>query len=118
MTNPTTENFWQAWNSFEWPEPVIPSYRLYYNNDGSPKCYSMEHLPDKYIEVDAKTFALSPQNVQVVDGKLIVVDPPVTVQKLQPNHELGIACHPQDVCIIVSENQPHTKWNKQINETY
>ncbi len=116
MTNSTTENFIQAWESFQWPEPIVPSYRLYYNNDGTPKCYSMEHMPDKYIEVDAETFAQRPWNVRVIDKKLIFIDPPVTVQKLQPNQTTGIACHPRDVCVVVSEDQSHTKWNKQTNE--
>ena len=118
MTDQTTENFLQAWTEFEWPETVIASYRLYYNQDGTPKCYSMENLPDKYIEVDAETFAQRPWNVRIVNEKLVVIKPPVTVQKLKPNDELGVPCHPRDVCVIVSENQNHTKWDKQINETY
>ena len=116
--NETTKNFMQVMQEFEWPASVAVSYRLYYNDDGSPKCYSMEHMPDKYLEVDAETFALRPQNVKVIEGKLIFVDSPVTVQKLHPCYESGTACHPQNVCVVVSENQSHTKWNKQINETY
>lgn len=116
MTNPTTENFLQAWSEFEWPEPVVASYRLYYNNDGTPKCYSMDHMPDKYIEVDAETFAQRPWHVRVVDSKLIFVDPPVAVQKLQINSESGTPCHLQDVCVVVTENQSHIKWKKVINE--
>lgn len=116
MTDQTTQNFLQAWSEFEWPSEVIPSYRLYYHDDGKPKCYSMEHLPDKYIEVDAETFARRPWNVQVVEGKLTTINPPVVVQKLHPSLDSGVPCHPQDVCVVVSENQSHTKWNKQTNE--
>lgn len=115
MTDSTTENFLQAWSEFQWPDPVTPSYRLYYNDDGTPKCYSMEIMSDKYIEVDPETFAQRPWNVRVVDGKLILIQPPVQVQKLQPS-SLGIACHPQDICVVVLDDQPHTRWNKQINE--
>jgi hypothetical protein len=116
MTNETTENFWKVWSTFEWPVPVTPSYRLYYNNDGTPKCYSMEHLSDKYIEIDAETFAHRPWNVRVIDGKLVFVQPPVQVQKLHPSSSLGISCHPLDICVVVSDDQSHTKWNKQTNE--
>lgn len=116
MTNQTTENFLQAWSEFKWPDPVIPSYRLYYNDDGTPKCYSMEHLPDKYVEVDAETFALSPWNVRVIKNKITFVQPPVQVQKLQPNQSGGIRCHPHDVCIVVTDQQPHITWNKITNE--
>jgi hypothetical protein len=118
MTNGSTENFLQAWSEFKWPDPVTLSYRLYYNADGTPKCYSMEELPDKYVELDAETFALRSWNVKVINEKLVFVDPPVTVQKLKPNQISGTTCHPQDVCIVVSENQPHTKWNKQTNEIH
>jgi hypothetical protein len=116
MTNKTTENFWKVWSEFQWPDPVAPSYRLYYNQDGTPKCYSMESLPDKYVEVDAETFALRPWNVRVIEGKLILVEPPVTVQKLTPSLETGTLCHPQDVCVVVSSTKSHIKWNKQTNE--
>jgi hypothetical protein len=116
MTDQTTENFWQVWSSFAWPEPVVPSYRLYYNLDGSPKCYSMDQLADKYIEVDAETYACRPWNVRVVDEKLTYIQPPVTVHKLQPNSDIGTVCHPLNVCVIVSEDKPHIKWNKATNE--
>jgi hypothetical protein len=116
MTNDTTENFIQVWSEFVWPDPVEPSYRLYYNTNGTPKCYSMEVLPDKYVEVDAETFALRPWNVRVVNEKIVYIQPPVTVQKLQPNQTVGITCHKQDVCVVVREYQPHTRWNKQTNE--
>lgn len=117
MTNPTTENFIKAWSEFVWPEPAKPNFRLYHNDDGSPKCYSMDELPDKYVEVDAETFALRPWNVRVVNGKLIYIQPSVVVQKLKPNTAVGISCDPRDVCIIVTQQHPHIKWNQAINET-
>lgn len=116
MSNETTENFWQIWTTFQWPEHRDPSYRLYHNEDGTPKCYSMEELPDKYVEVDAETFARRPWNVRVVDGKLHVVQPPVTVKKLTPNQNSGILCHPDDVCLVVDSAQSHTLWNIKTHE--
>lgn len=115
MTNETTENFIKAWSEFVWPEPTTPTYRLYYHDDGRPKCYSMDSLPDKYIEVDVDTFALRPWNVRVIGEKLVFIDPPVAVQKLKPNDQLGTPCHPQDVCVVVNQ-LPYTKWNKTTNE--
>ena len=116
MTNETTENFLKVMAEFKWPDPDSVSYRLYYNEDGTPKCYTMEDMPYKYIEVDAETFARRPWNVRVLNEKLIIVEPLVTVQKLQPKKDSGTPCHPQDVCVIVSKNQSHILWNKQINE--
>jgi hypothetical protein len=118
MTNETTENFIKAWSEFVWPDSVVASFRLYYNNDGTPKCYSMDILPDKYVEVDAETFSLRPWNVRVVEGKIEFIEPPVKVQKLKPNKESGTTCHPQDVCVIVSDQQIHVKWKLTTNETH
>ena len=116
MTNETTENFIKAWSEFKWPEPKTISFRLYYNEDGSPKCYSMDELADKYVEVDADTFALRPWNVRVVEGKLNYVQPPVTVQKLKPNTISGTPCDPRDVCVVVPHQHSHIKWNQTNNE--
>lgn len=102
--------------NFVWPEPKVLEYKLYYNQDGTPLCYSMDSLPGKYVEIDAEMFALRPWNVKVVDDKIVFVDPPVTVQKLQPNYQTGTSCHPQDVCVVVQQHLPHTKWNKITNE--
>jgi len=118
MTNQTTENFLKVMAEFEWPEPVAVSFRLYYNEDGTPNCYTMEDLPGKYIEVDRETYISSRWNVRVVDEKLHIIPPAVTVKKLQPNDINGIACHPQDICVIVPPDQTHTKWKMIANETH
>lgn len=118
MSNETTENFLKVMASFEWPESKPASYRLYYNEDGTPKCYTMEDMPGKYIEVDSHTYALTPWNVRVVDNKLQIVEPVVVVKKLVPNNTNGTACHPNDVCVIVEETKPHTVWKLTSNETH
>lgn len=116
MLNETTENFWKAWTEFKWPEPVVPSYRLYYNEDGTPICYSMDVLPGKYVEVDAETFARRPWNIKVVEEKLVYIVPPTTVKKLYPNSQTGTACHPLDVCVVVSRNLSYKLWSMKTNE--
>ena len=113
--NDTTENFWAVWNTFEWPESKPIFFRLYYNEDGSPRIYSMEDLPGEYIEVDAEAYAIASFNVRVVDQKLIHVQPKIQVKKLQPSNN-GTACDPGDVCVIVSEQHPHIKWSTVNNE--
>jgi hypothetical protein len=116
MTNETTENFWKVWNTFKWPESQPIVYKLYYNDDGSPQCYSMENLSGKYIEVDRETYVLTPWNVKVVDGRLTYIKPKITTQKLQPNEHAGTCCHELDICVVVGADQPHIKWNKVTNE--
>jgi len=117
LTNETTENFLQVMASFKWPDPVAVSYRLYYNDNGTPKCYTMEDLPGKYIEIDRETYILHRWNVQVVDEKLIIIEPVQTVQKLQANTDTGTPCYPADVCVVVDSALPHTKWKLTTNET-
>lgn len=118
MSNETTENFLKVMATFEWPEPVVASYRLYYNDDGTPKCYAMEDLPGKYIEVDSQTFALRPWNVRVVENQLHIIEAVIAVKKLIPNNINGTACHINDVCVIVKETESHTKWKLTDNETH
>ena len=114
-TKMTEQEFWETLHNAPPPTPVF--YRLYYNNAGSPIIYSMEELPGNYIEVDQQTYVLAPFNVQVIDSKLTYIKPTVTVKKLQPG-AVGTACDSNDVCIVVSDDQPHTKWtivNNEIN---
>ena len=98
------------------PQAPTLNYRLYYNDAGAPVLYTMEDLDGVYIEVDAETYARAPFNVRVVNGELQYIKPKIIVQKLRPNDSVGVACDPRDVCVIVSPDQPHTKWNMEQNE--
>ena len=116
MTNETTENFWKVMSEWVPPESKPIFWRLYHNADGTPIVYSMEELPHAYIDVDPALFIECNMNVRVIDGKLIFKKLPL-VNKLQPAGH-GTACDPRDVCVIVSADQPHTKWaitNNEIN---
>jgi hypothetical protein len=117
MSNETTNNFLQAVSEFVWPDPQPVSYRLYYNEHGNPMVYSMEGLPGNYIEVDPQTYAVASFRVRVVDQKLIYVQPTIQVKKLQPDTAIGTPCSTVDVCVVVSEQDPHTKWKISNNET-
>lgn len=115
MSELTPDEFWSILHNAPEPTPIF--YRLYHDKDGHPIIYSMEELPDNYIEVDQETYVLAPFNVRVVNGKLTYIKPVVTVKKLQPGIT-GTSCDPRDVCVVVSLDQPHTKWtivNNEIN---
>ena len=118
MLNETTENFLRVMAEFQWPDPVPVSYRLYYNDDGSPQCYTMENLPGKYIEVDKETYLNNCWHVKVVEDKLILLPKKISVHKLKPNPTQGVLCDLRDVCVIVDAVQTHVKWNLTNNETY
>ena len=106
MTTPMIKDEW--WPGWGAPPKPIYFYRLYHNDQGIPLFYSMEDVPGKYLEIDQATFALSPSNVRVVDGKLTYLKSP-TVLKLHPS-DVGTPCDPTNVSIVVKETQPHTKW--------
>jgi hypothetical protein len=97
------------------PEPRPVFWRLYYDADGKPVQYSMEDLPGTYIDVDPTTYALGNINVRVRDGILVEIFFQVT-NKLVPGNS-GFPCHPDNVAVIVAEDQPHTKWSKKTYES-
>jgi hypothetical protein len=109
----TPEEFWSVLHNM--PEPQLVFYRLYHDDQGNPLFYSMEDQPGTYIEIDQATFALNSMNVRVRNGKLVEVVWQTTF-KLVPGNS-GSPCHPDNVAVIVAEDQPHTKWSKQTYES-
>ena len=105
------EEFWGILHAM--PEPQTMSWRLYHDDQGQPIMYSMEDQPGTYIEVDAETYARSPWNVRVQDGKLVELKP--QRYRYQPS-DSGVACHPNNVLIVVPETEPHQRWNLKIYE--
>ena len=116
--NETTANFLRVMSEYEWPEPRPVTYRLYHNEDGTARFYTMEDLPVEYILVDRETYVADCRNVRVAQGKLMFVAPTITVKLLRPSTDAGTACHPRDVAVVVADNQPHTKWSMVQNETH
>jgi len=109
----TPEEFWSILHNIPEPHPVF--YRLYHDDQGRPLFYSMEDRPGTYIEIDQATFTRNVSNVRVQDGKLVEIMW-ATTTKLVPGNS-GSPCHPDNVAVIVAEDQPHTKWSKQTYES-
>lgn len=107
----TTDNFFEAWAAWNRADPPPVFFRLYYNELGEPLFYSMEDLPGNYIEIDQPTYARQSYDVRVVNGKLHIIDRSKNIARLKPSI-YGTSCHPGDVCIVVSEDRPNTKWKK------
>ena len=97
------------------PEPLDPFFRLYYDAEGKPLFYSMEDQPGTYIEIDQETFARGATNVRVRNDRLVEVTWSTTF-KLVPGNS-GSPCHPDNVAVIVAEDQPHIRWSKRTYET-
>jgi hypothetical protein len=105
MSEMTEAEFWAALSPLA--VSPAPTYKLYYDEQGLPLFYSMEDCPGNYIEIDHDTWH-NPGNIQVVDGKIVRIKTAV-VHKLVPS-DVGTACHPQDISIVVNNASPNTKW--------
>ena len=114
MMNETEKNFWEVWNNFHPPEAKPIVYRAYYNEEGIVCGYSTEEWPGNYVEIDRETYVCYP-DARVVDGVFRPIQKRHLIEKLQPS-DSGIACDPQDICVIVNADKPHTKWNTKHNE--
>lgn len=110
----TAEEFWAILQNPVETRPIF--YRLYYNNDGTPICYTMEDLPGNYIEIDVETYHRTPANVRVIDGKLKEINLANLVKKLVPGAD-GISCDPRDICVVTSDTQPNIKWSIKTYES-
>ena len=97
------------------PEPPQPFYRLYHDAEGKPLFYSMADRPGTYIEIDQETYARNASNVRVRDGQLVEVTWKTTT-KLVPGNS-GSPCHPDNVAVIVAEDQVYTRWSKRTYES-
>lgn len=97
------------------PPPKIQQHRLYYDEKGRPLFYSMEDLPGTWIEVTPTEYVIARYDIKIKDGKIIELPKTFHINKLRPATK-GIACHPQDICLIVSADDPHQKWNLDDHE--
>lgn len=108
----TEQQFWEILAAM--PEPAKIFYRLYHDDQGRPLFYSMEDVPGNYIEITQQQYAASDPMVIVKNGKLFVLKSS-TVQKLEPT-DTGTPCHPYNVAIVVTSDQEHQCWSKQVYE--
>lgn len=97
------------------PVPKIQQHRLYYDEKGQPLFYTMEDLSGDWIEVTALDYVLARHDIKIKDGKIIELPKTFHINKLRPAPE-GIACHPQDICIVVGMDHPYQTWGLDQHE--
>ncbi len=94
------------------PKPIF--FRLYHNEQGVPLFYSMEDVPGTYIEIDAETFQRNASNIRIRNGKIVEMTWQTTA-RLEPS-ETGTTCHPNNVAVVVTSDEPHQCWSKKTYE--
>ena len=101
------EIFEDFWKTYVWPDDKPIFYRLYYNDQGVPVSYSMEHMAGKYVDITPEQFAASDPHVRVKNGKLIKLATG-TVSKLIPAAD-GTPCAVDNIAIVTT-SQHNQKW--------
>jgi hypothetical protein len=100
------QEFWAALAPL--PPPPSAIRRLYYDDNGWPLYYSGEDLPGNYIDLTPEEFTGTPANIRIVDKKIVLLKI-AEVSKLRPSKD-GTPCHPDNVSIVVGEDEFHQKW--------
>jgi uncharacterized protein YcfL len=113
MPKMTEQEFLEIWLNQK-NETVELEYRLYYDEQGWPLHYSTEKGSGNYIVVDQQTYTDSPKHIRVVDGKIKRIKV-MYGKKLIPATQ-GQSCHPQNVSVVVSTDQPNKKWAIKYEE--
>ena len=108
------QEFLDFWKSFEWPEVNPVYYRLYHDDQGRALFYSHEDHAGKYIDITPEQFALGDMQVRVVDGVLKPRARPLP-PKLVPSDQ-GTPCHPNNVAVVISTQEPNQQWKLKQHE--
>jgi hypothetical protein len=78
---------------------MLDEYRLYYNEDGSPRDYSRQEQEGSYIVISKQVFDEKRFDVYVSNGKLINPNRITQYRKLVPSNE-GTETLIDDITII------------------
>jgi len=80
-------------------QEFLDEYRLYYNDDGTPREYARQELEGNYIVINKQVFNEKRYDVYVKDGKLINPNRITQYRKLVPRDE-GTETLADDITII------------------
>ena len=107
--NRPTDNEEDYITVWEAPKIEAPEFRLYYNKDGSVKCYTCEQLEGDHIVIDAGVFAEARPDIKVIDGVISRNRPSAVVQKYKPSTS-GILASIDDISILVTDKSKGKYW--------
>lgn len=112
--NDTTQNLLDIFSALEPWSPTRVFWRLYYDDQGFPLFYTQEDKPGNYIDVDPEVYARASMKVRVKAGKLRELNQNPIKKKTPSN--TGTPCHPCDVAIVVTSDQPAQHWRTVTND--
>jgi hypothetical protein len=89
-------------------------FRLYYNRDGSPRCYTMEKLRGKFIYVDQQTYDVGRYDVIVVDGKLRSLSENLVFKYHPDDKSADAVTDPDDILLVTDKRGEHKLWSYRL----
>ena len=108
-------SFEELWSLVNAMEPQVPSYRLYYDQQGAVLFYSMEDCPGQWIEITAEQFAQADNHVRVVNGQLVPMLRTMS-RKLVPG-DGGTGCAVDNVAVVCAQGEFGKSWYLKTYET-
>lgn len=88
-------------------------FRLYYNDDGTPKYYSMEKLDGNFIEIDKSVFEASRYDIVVINGKIKSLSENV-ISKYHLVNDISkttVMCDDEDITLLTDSTKSYKLWD-------
>ena len=88
-------------------------FRLYYNDDGTPKYYSMEELDGNFIEIDKSVFEASRYDIVVINGKIKSLSENV-ISKYHLVNDISkttVMCDSEDITLLTDSTESYKLWD-------
>jgi hypothetical protein len=89
------------------------NFRLYYNDDGTPKYYSMEELEGNFIFIERSVFESSRYDIVVINGKIKSLSENIISKYhlVTEQSKSTVMCDSEDISIIVDKTQSYKLWD-------
>lgn len=78
------------------------TFKIYYDDTGTPTMYTREEHTGDFIEVDAETFALCRFDIKIVNGEIVQPDNSRKFHKMEES-DIGTEVLKEDISIIAPE---------------
>lgn len=91
-------------------------FRVYYDEHGNILFYTDEKPEGNFLTIDKQTYIEARYDLCIIDKKLVKKVRGITIRKYKPDIN-GIACHSEDISILVKGNfKQNQKWKLYTDE--